>query len=169
MWRVTRGDFTPNVVATWEDDAAMAAVLRRVQPTDSVLIWVDSVASGKKLSKISGFPYFQQGGKDAKGNDIMDASGTIIVSIASNSEGRNLQAWSHNIVVTPPASGRKWEQLIGRTHRPGQLADNVTCDVMLGHGNILWSFRTAMEDARFIHTTTGQQQKLLLADLTRDL
>jgi hypothetical protein len=170
MWRAVRGDFTPNVVAEWEDTMPMVRVIERAILLKSpTLIWVDSVASGKMLAQLSALPYFQQGGKDGRGRDIMDASGTIIVSIASNSEGRNLQAWSHNIVVTPPASGRTWEQLLGRTHRPGQMADTVTCDVMLGHGNILWSFRTAMEDARFIKQTTGQAQKLLLADLTRDL
>ncbi len=71
--------------------------------------------------------------------------------------------------MTPPPSGRVWEQLLGRTHRPGQLADEVHVDVVIGHPNVRDDIMQAYMDAEYVRDTTGQPQKLLLADGVLDV
>lgn len=168
-WAAIKDTFKPNSVPRWVDTSTLRGVASCL--TGPTIIWVEHVAVGEKLSEITGLPYFQRLGQTSTGAFIQDAdpSGSIIASIASNAEGRNLQAWSRNVVVTPPASGKTWEQMLGRTHRQGQEADEIEVTVILGHGTIRQSMRQALADAKFIQATTGQPQRLLMADLTLDL
>jgi len=159
-WTEVRDTFKPNSVPVWIHDPPVD------KPTEPTIVWVEHRAAGRKLSELWGVPYFHRLGLDDAGNFIDDASGVIVASIASNSEGRNLQAWHRNLVITPPANGRTWEQLLGRTHRQGQTADEVSVDVLVGHGMIRRQLRQAFDDARFIEATTRQPQKLLQTDLT---
>ncbi len=164
-WVDVRDDYQITSRPEWLDDAPLEAVLAEVQgPT---LIWVEHRAAGERLAALSGFPYFHKKGRDATGRAIEDAdpSETLILSIASNAEGRNLQAWSQNFVVTPPPSGKTWEQLLSRTCRSGQLADTITVRPMLGHPKMSQAMETARNDARYVQQTTGTRQKLLLADV----
>jgi superfamily II DNA or RNA helicase len=89
----------------------------------------------------------------------------MICSIASNSEGRNMQAWSTNLVVSPPTSGQTWEQMLGRTHRDGQEADEVSCHLLVSLREQADAFERACRDARYISDSTGQEQKLCYADI----
>ena len=167
-WQNIRDTFKPNSVPVWLSDAPLREALKR--DTGETLIWVEHRAVGFKLADLTGLPYFGRLGRTEDGRSVEDhASGSAILSIAANSEGRNLQHFAHNLVITPPASGRTWEQLLGRTHRPGQLSDGVGVDVMLGHPSIHGQMLQALKDAKFIAATTGQPQKLLLADFTVDL
>jgi len=58
------------------------------------------------------------------------------------------------------------EQLIGRTHRDGQEADEVSVDVLLGCAEHYEAFSRALDGARAAADTLGHDQKLLLADVT---
>jgi len=90
--------------------------------------------------------------------------GTVCgMSIASHGTGKNLQAWSSNFVLYPPAGGKVWEQLIGRTHRPGQTDDTVTVAIVAHTPEHKRAIRKAKEDATFAQTVQGQKQKILLA------
>ena len=164
-WVAVRDDYQITSRPEWLDDAPLEAVLAEVQgPT---LIWVEHQAAGERLAALSGFPYFHKKGRDATGRAIEDAkpSESLILSITSNAEGRNLQEWSQNFVVTPPPSGKTWEQMLSRTCRSGQLADTITVQVMLGHTNVSRALETARNDARYVQETTRKRQKLLLADV----
>lgn len=167
-WQDIRKTFTPNSVPEWVTTSILQEALER--DTGHSLIWVEHRATAAMLSKLSGLPYYGRLGMSEKGDFIGDhKKGSAILSIAANAEGRNLQHFSHNLVINPPASGKIWEQLLGRTHRPGQKADTITVEVMLGHPTITGQLVQARRDARFIQSTTGQPQKLLLADFTTDL
>lgn len=81
----------------------------------------------------------------------------ICASIKACGEGKNLQKWDHNIVAFPPTNGVVWEQLIGRTHREGQVSDQVE---IITFGNI----DDALENAKRIQDDViGLEQKLLKA------
>jgi hypothetical protein len=96
---------------------------------------------------------------------IEDETETCIVSISANSEGRNLQQFSKNLVVAIPPGGNRWEQLLGRTHRDGQMADEVSVSLpLICYEN--WNvFRDARREAEYIEHTTKQIQKLNFADV----
>jgi hypothetical protein len=164
-WQAVRDDFKPNAVPVWLTTSILEEALEH--DTGRSIIWVEHIATGIKLSEMSGLPYFHRLGLTSEGAFIGDhKGGSLIASIAANAEGRNLQRYAHNLIITPPASGRTWEQLLGRTHRPGQQADEVMVDVMLGSPTIAEQMRQAIKDARFIAATTGQAQKLLQADFS---
>jgi hypothetical protein len=57
------------------------------------------------------------------------------------------------------------EQLLGRTHRDGQTADEVTADIVVSSAEHVLAFDQAKRDARFLEDLTGQNQKLLFADV----
>lgn len=132
------------------------------------IIWVSSPVVGSWLAE-SGIPYFGEGDDEALNKlaaECLDGGKPIMpiaCSIQAHGTGKNLQAWSHNLVLYPPSQGALWEQLIGRTHRPGQRADRVTVDIVLGSVAALKAMQTAWEDAAFIGETIGQTQRLQLA------
>ncbi len=130
------------------------------------IIWVWEVAFGEKLAETAGIPYYGAKGLDGRGRMIEDETNTCIASIAANNEGRNLQQFANNLVVSVPPGGDVHEQLWGRTHRDGQEADEVTGQLILSCYEQWDVFRRARGDADYIGTTTGQQQKLQFADIT---
>jgi len=163
-WTAIRDSFEPNSVPVWRHNKALtlASAWLVAEPG---LVWVEHVAFGRELSQLTGIPYFSEGGLDEWGVAIeATSSDRAIVSIASMSEGHNLQRWNRNLVVSPPPNGRIWEQCLGRTHREGQEADEVTYEVVLACREQWEGLQQALADARYIEQTTGQPQKLLYAD-----
>ena len=163
-WEAVKGTFVPNTVAEWIDRYVMDAAAARAMHQDAIL-WVDHRAVGYKLRDM-GMSYFGQMGQDERGRPIEGARGGIAASIAANSEGRNLQSWSRNLILSPPTTGDRWEQLLGRTHREGQRADEVTAEVYLGCRQSVEGFWGAVSDAKYQKGILGSEQKLLIADIS---
>lgn len=63
-------------------------------------------------------------------------------------------------MLAPPSSGKIWEQMLGRTHRPGQEADEVEVYVHLGCRALFDSFEQARADCRYQEHVLGSRQKL---------
>jgi hypothetical protein len=172
-WRKIKGTFEPNTVAQWESDFALEAASLWLKTSDDDehpqggIVWTESVAFGERLAKESGRVYYGAG-MDAS-RAILDAKGPFIASIAAHGTGKNLQERSRNLVCTPPASGDVWEQLIGRTHRAGQVNDTVEIDVWLHAEELFSSLRKAKQDALYIEDTIGARQKLCFADWSFNL
>jgi superfamily II DNA or RNA helicase len=94
-----------------------------------------------------------------KGTDLHGPARTVAASYRVHGEGRNLQEWSHALVLEPPQSPQRWEQLLGRMHRPGQNAPYVQYDICTH----VQGMEQALEGARFLQEVQGQPQKLLEA------
>lgn len=169
-WREIEKSFKPHNVPVWFDDGAIQAAAKWAKAGPGV-IWCEQVAFAQRLSKVTGLPYYGREGKDATGRSIPEfgepgcGEGTIIASIASNGEGRNLQGWYRNLITCPPSNGKVLEQLLGRTHRDGQEADEVTFEIFVTCREYAEAFWQATDDARFVYQTTGSEQKLLYADV----
>lgn len=119
------------------------------------ICWVDHSAFGHELRK-RGIRYY-----GAADNDIIYETVSCAASIHAHREGKNLQAFARNLIVTPPTNGTRWEQLIGRTHRPGQSASDVTVDVCL-HVREYWQ---ALDRSRLhaaYNHAQGRHQRLCL-------
>jgi len=165
-WRRLRPTYTPAVKAVWCDDSALKACAEWAKTPG--LIWTEHGFFAEALSKMTGIPYFGAGGFDSQGRYIEDApKGSAIASIDANREGKNLQKlWSRNLLVCPPTSAAWWEQTIARTHRPGQEADEVTVDVLIGCRENYDACLKAIAGAQAIQEMTGKVQKLMIADVT---
>lgn len=112
-WTEIKDSFVPNNVPVWVDTSVLEQVLARLSK-ESTLIWTEQVATGEKLAELSKLPFFSRKGKDKKGRviDSLKDAETAIVSIPSNHQGRNLQAWNHNMIVSPPPNGALFEQCL---------------------------------------------------------
>ncbi len=163
-WMRVRGMYTPSIETVWIDESIVERAAEWAQEKKGI-IWTDLVAVGKKLDDRK-VPYYGEMGKDKNQNIIEQASAGISASIAANSEGRNLQHYSRNLVLTPPTTGLAWEQMLGRTHRDGQKADEVSVEVFFGCKENIDAFYQAKSDAKYQEQITGSPQKLLEATLT---
>lgn len=163
-WLAIKDTFKPKLVAEWVDDFAVQACCRWLDScTDEApgICWVEQRAFGTALADLSGRPYFEAGN-----DDILSCEApAIIASQSAHSEGKNLQRYCRALVTSPMASGKSWEQAIGRLHREGQQADEVTFEVFVHMPELLNSFGQALSDARYLEDTFGNKQKLCYCDL----
>lgn len=161
-WRDIHDKVQPVPEAVWVSDFVAQDAAKWAKKNVGI-VWVEFPELGERIAKLAGVPYY--GGGTAASDEILRETGkrSIVASIKAHGTGKNLQQWCRNLVVTPPADGATWEQLIARTHRPGQLADEVEVEVYLHTEDYRGAFARAQEYARFIQGTDGQPQKLLLA------
>lgn len=166
QWLETKKIYTPQTEALWVSRRMLERAAAWMEETKGI-VWVEHVEFGAALSQMTKASFYQRGGVDQHNRPIEDhpIGSPMICSIASNAEGRNLQAWSSNLITSPPTSGQIWEQLLGRTHRDGQEAEEVTCLLLVSIKEQVDAFERACRDARYQSDVTGQEQKLCYADL----
>jgi hypothetical protein len=164
-WRAVKRRYnpTPPTEAVWISEFLAVDTIKRardlVKKGRKVIIWYSHAVMGNKLADLSGFQHFGAG-TDASAS----AEDVIICSIATQGTGKNLQHYNHNIIVTMPTSGKDFEQLSGRTHRPGQLEDQVIIDYNDHTESLDQHMSDVIADALYIQDSTGQRQKILYAD-----
>ena len=161
-WYAVKDKFKPNPVPVWISDDVIDYAIEWAKDT-SGLVWVEHRAVGAQLYA-RGLPYFGEQGRSPIGRVIDQHTGAAAVSSLAVSEGFNLQAWSSNLVLNATPMGARYEQLLGRTHRYGQTADTVTCQLLFCALEQRDGFEQACADALYIQQTTGQRQKLCFAD-----
>lgn len=167
-WRLIELTFTPHSVPVWFDDSCIKAAAHWSLERPGI-IWCEHVPFAERLAKYANLSYYGRKGLNANGRYIADhpAGESLIASVASNAEGCNLQKWNRNLVTScPPANGGStgWEQLLGRTHRDGQLADEVECQLFITSIEHINAFVQALKDANHNEQMMRQPQKLLYAD-----
>ena len=119
-WEFWRKEFSPEVCVRWITEEVVKSVLKYITP--KTILWVGSPFVGRKVSELSNIPYFGQG--RAKSLSLYGGD-VVCLSIASMGTGLNLQRFHRNVILTPPKSQRRWEQLVGRTARMGQKNNRV--------------------------------------------
>jgi hypothetical protein len=138
------------------DAAAWAAAGRGI-------VWYSNVAFGRRVAELSGLRLYEGGDKNSA--ELIRESGrkSVICSIKAHGTGKNLQMFSRSLVAELPHDAAKWEQLIGRTHRHGQLVDPVEVWVYQHTPEVQAGFKRAIELAEFVERTTPNRQKLCFA------
>ena len=164
IWAAIQPSFMATPKPVWHDDTALLTCQEWLSKNEGI-VWTEHTFFAEELSRKTRIPYYGAKGQTARGEQIEDAKGPVIASIAANSTGRNLQRWHRNLVTSCPSTATTWEQMIGRTHRDGQTADEVTVDVLFGCFEHWDGMQKARAAAQMAMDTLGQPQKLLLADL----
>lgn len=153
-WHPKRHKAAPPLKTIWLSTRIMhQAVEWAVKQKQPCIIWYRHRAVGEWLRAC--MPTF------GPGEEPPTAPRTCALSIGAHGTGKNLQSWANQIVICPPSSGSMWEQLLGRTHRQGQKADEVRCSYLAHTKAFTGSLAKATRDARYIQETTGSPQKLL--------
>lgn len=151
----------PKTQAIWIDESWVRDVAQwALEQKEPPIIWVNLGAIAHKLAELTGFPVY--GGGDHASRQLNEARHTAhpcIMSITAHGTGKNLQAWQNQIIAHPLAHPARWEQMLARTHRNGQQADEVSCFVYT-HSLFGRALRKARKDAKYIEETTGQEQRL---------
>lgn len=160
-WDGVRKEYEPEVVPIWIFYSVIDKIMHWVE--NEGIVWIKHKAIAQELEQRH-VPYYGSLGQ-YQGQQIEDATGGIAASIEANKEGRNLQRFNRNLILTPPSTGLAWEQLLGRTHRDGQQADEVLVEVFFGCRESIQAFFQARNDAKYQQGLTGSPQKLLEATL----
>ena len=145
---------TPPSEAVWVSDYAVKECLKVREGA----IWYSGRPFGDALRATGKIPVYMAGDDEL----IMQSKAPVFAaSIRSHGTGKNLQAWSTAVCVSPPASGDTMEQLIGRHHRVGTTADEINFS--------FWNFteaqknavKSAREQAQMMHEMQNPQRLVL--------
>lgn len=133
------------------------------------IVWCADIAFGRKVARLAGLPYY--GGEQAdpqiveNGKWVENGKRSVILSLARYGTGTDgLQhRFATQLVASPPANSEGWEQCLGRIHRTGQEADEVTCEVYRHTHEFANAIDSAVRQAKYVVGTTGTFPKLLTA------
>lgn len=139
-------------------DDAVAWGLERLEEGAPGIIWYEHAAVGQALAE-KGIPTY------GRGVEIPETGAPLVAaSIRCHGTGKNLQhGFAKNLVLSMPAMGATVEQLVARTHRPGQKEDEVTFDYYTHTRQAVRAVRMAYRDAMYQQDSHGMAQKLLMA------
>jgi hypothetical protein len=149
----------PPIAWEWIDKEHLKALAKNISKRKPSIVWTRFRAPSHYLAKLMEVPYF--GANEGDAINFESGERTIVASINAHKEGRNLQNFSRNILVSGVDAAADFEQLLGRTHRAGQMADTVE----LGFFEyLLPDMKKCMENAKYLLQITGNEQKILIAD-----
>jgi hypothetical protein len=123
-------------------------------------LWTGFTAFAHRLAKVGGWSYFGAGEEANRELAAVTGNFPAVISIKAHGTGKNLQMFSDAVICQPPADGALWEQLLGRHHRTGQLADEVRFRVYT-HGTFAEDIERAQTLSAHIEMTWGSKMKLL--------
>lgn len=160
----------------WIDDFLVQDAARWAKDADNErngrpgIVWFQSVAFGRRLSEVTGLPYFNGGPGGEERLNAEKGDRSIICSIKALGAGTDglQKKFCDQLIVEIPASNSSQqglEQLLARLHRLGQKADTVNTWVYLHVPELMDALRSAYRQAKFNQDMTGNIQKLLLADM----
>ncbi len=166
-WQELKDTFKPNRKPVWlRDDALRYAEAWGRQGAG--VIWCDHTAFGERLSELTGWRYYGEGGLDSSGRMIEQApEGSVaICSRQANQYGRNLQyKWNRSLVMAAPNSNLEAEQMLGRMHRDGQRSPHVVYDFYLACSEHIAALNNIQADAQHAFDIGEGFQKVLDAHI----
>lgn len=167
-WREIRPTFEPKSQPVFLSKHVLQYAARWLKKHGAgSMVWCKHLAFGRALAELADVPFFEGGGRCLRTRRyVEDYNGPAVASIDANGTGMNLQAYHRSLVLNVTPNGSQMEQLLGRTHRPGQPEDEVTYEFGFTCVEDEQSFEQCFRDARYLETSTGQAQKLLYATLT---
>jgi hypothetical protein len=163
-WKAIRDEVQHETETVWVDKFLVEDAAEWASKHTGI-VWYHYGSVGKELAALTGLPLYGPGEDASEGIIRETGRRTVIASIRAHGYGKNLQMFNDQIVVNPPSDGGVWEQLLGRSHRQHQKADQVTCHVYRHTQEMRDALDKARERARYIKGTQGNDQKLLIASV----
>ena len=166
-WERERDNAKPETEAVWLDDYLVDDAIDWLQEAPGLLwydfnAYADRIVKRAKARDIKNFTLVGPGTEANKylARDDLSGAERLVISIRAHGTGKNLQMFSRNLVANPPSDGATWEQLLGRTHRAGQVADEVTFDVYRHTESFVNAVDRARDLSQYIEGTFGVTQRL---------
>tara|TARA_R110000824_G_scaffold145914_4_gene314428 strand:+ start:1084 stop:2925 length:1842 start_codon:yes stop_codon:yes gene_type:complete len=164
-WAAVKGRPLPATEVVWLSDFMLRAVRAWVRDNAKrgpLLIWYSDVAVADKLAA-AGFKVLR-GGDDVL--RYVESADVLCLSAHAHAVGLNLQRFNRQLLLGWAGGAKGIEQLLGRTHRAGQLSDEVWATMPLWTTALIEAWGKLLRDARYMQDTTGGQQKVLYAVYT---
>lgn len=163
-WEEVRDSAKPETEAVWLDDFLVEDCLAWLQEGPG-LLWYEFDGLARRIlerQRTLGLGLVHAGPGSDGNERVLRLTGeeAVVASIRAHGTGKNLQQFARNLVANPPSSGSEWEQLIGRTHRQGQKADEVTIEVYRHTEPVLKAVEKARDLSEYIEESFGATQKL---------
>lgn len=160
-WRKVKDTAQPETEAVWIDDFMLKDAQAWLE-AHAGLCWYEFSAFGDELVRRNRGAFVHAGPGEEGNQKVLKLGGKerCVISIRAHGTGKNLQMFSRNLVAQPPGSGDAWEQMLGRTHRSGQEADEVTVEVYRHTTEFKEAVESARRLAEYIQGTFGGTQKL---------
>lgn len=160
-WREVRDTVEPESEGVWIDDFLARDAADWLKKNIGIC-WYEHDIFGHRVAELSGAKLYGAGKAAHEGIAHEDGSSSIVASVRSHGTGKNLQMFNLNLFANPPSAGDAWEQALGRTHRQGQLADEVLVYVYRHTAGYVDALDRAKIDAAFAQGPgIGGEQKLL--------
>lgn len=175
-WMRVKDTYKPLTKTTWLSRTALEFAhrwgLERAPLAERTrggsIVWVGPVGVGEELSRVTGWPYYGDGAKNARGQHVRLATAPVIIcSEHSCATGKNLQRYSRNLIMSPPSNCLAAEQRIGRTHRSEQHADCVEVEMLYACLEDWYANQKAEAAASEAEDDLTAPRKLLLASHDR--
>ncbi len=155
-WDAVRGRPVPPTETVWIDDFLIRDAVRWLREHPKGLIWHNDLATESAL-RAAGIPTYGRG----EVPPLDGSKGGMALSIRVHGTGLNLQHHhAENLLLSFPSSAKTCEQLIGRTHRQGQEADEVNVYFYQHTTDVVAAVISARQNARYIEDTQGSPMKL---------
>jgi hypothetical protein len=161
-WERLRETAVPENEAVWVSDFLVEDALAWLAEGPGIL-WYEFNAFAQRLAEKGADAALTIAGPGDSGTNMVLAlkgNERVVASIRAHGTGRNLQQFARNLVANPPSGGGAWEQLLGRTHRQGQKANEVHFQVYVHTEAFMNAVRSARELSHFIQGTFGATQRL---------
>lgn len=163
-WEQVRNTAKPESEAVWLDESFAHDCLAWLAEAPG-LLWYEFDGLARKLLQLAKGRGQRVvfAGPGSEGDEVvlsLSGSDSVVISANAHGAGKNLQQFSRNLLATPPSSGGEWEQLIGRTVRAGQDADEVTVETYRHTEPLRKAIDKARELSEYIEGTFGASQKL---------
>ena len=136
------------------------------------IIWYSTPHVGRALAA-AGFEVF------GRGTDLDNPRALRLshpcAKIDVQGTGKNLQmtkpgyGFCRNLALEFGGNAKTWEQFIGRTHRRGQISDEVRWDILEAGMYRMASFASARIGSEYIERTMSMRQKLRIATYGDDV
>ena len=152
QWQEVKDKPWPETHPEWFDETLIRQAVEQ-HAEDGTLIWYNHLAVAHKLREL-GVPTFLA----SEGTRPEDEP-VAALSVRAHGVGLNLQRWNRNLVLAAISSGDAMQQLIGRTHRSNQDADEVLVKLLHHTAAYQKAAKTAAEKARSFETQTQVPQK----------
>jgi hypothetical protein len=156
-WKEQKHKPPPPTETVWISDYMVRDTLAWLKAHPKGLVWHNDLATETAL-RAAGVPTFGAGEVP-----VLDGSvGGMALSIRVHGTGLDRLQYHHheNLVLSFPSSGKTCEQMIGRTHRQAQEADEVGVWYYAHTVAAQQAVATARNRARYIEQTQGSPQKL---------
>ncbi|MFA4972180.1 MAG: hypothetical protein WC683_06175 [bacterium] len=167
-WAAIKDQYVPHAIPSWLSTHALQRAADWGRAGGGGLIMCSHRAFGEALSQLTKWPYYGEFGLNASGESIDRSRAPVaIASAKACGDGFNLQhQWSRMLVTTPWKASEDWEQRIGRIHREGQQAEQVSVSYFVGCLENVVAINSALGYARATELSNRQPQKLLQAEMT---